>query len=205
MGTMFPYFRACDEWEQCSRFQGLEKTTSNSSSGWNTSGFTDGQSVHSCAQKLVRAIVGPQVRVCCGVVMSASKIKPMGLAMIICDQVITEASTNKKSLIGTFNQISAANFPCVHPKFFVFVVLTGGHGKVNAELSCMDESQGDVKCFGTSGPLEFKSPTDVVELVFGLNAVHFQHPGNYRMDFSCDGAIVLQRPFTIKHVTGDDK
>jgi hypothetical protein len=37
--------------------------------------------------------------------------KPIGEALILCDQIITEAITNKKSLIGIFNFIAAPQFP----------------------------------------------------------------------------------------------
>jgi len=43
----------------------------------------------------------------------------MGISLMICDQVITETETNKKSLIGVFNSISAGQFPCRHPKICI--------------------------------------------------------------------------------------
>ena len=52
-------------------------------------------------------------------------VKPLVLAIILCDSVIREAQTNKLSLIGTFNGIFANHFPCTHPTLSVYIALTG--------------------------------------------------------------------------------
>lgn len=135
--------------------------------------------------------------------MTLSRIKPMGLAMIICDQVITEAGTNKKSLIGVFNQISAAQFPCRHARFSIFVSVTGGHGAARAEIQCVNEDQGDQKLFGAEGQIKFGSPVHVVEMNFEFNNVPFLGPGKHRIDFLCDSVPILQRPFEVRQIEGD--
>ena len=54
--------------------------------------------------------------------MNTSNLKPHLNAMLICDTVITEVGTNKKSLIGLFENISASSFPA-YPSLSVFVNL----------------------------------------------------------------------------------
>ncbi len=46
---------------------------------------------------------------------------PKTNAMLICDYVITERGTNKNSLIGVFETIGAATFPCTHFAMSVYI------------------------------------------------------------------------------------
>jgi hypothetical protein len=45
--------------------------------------------------------------------------KPMGIALIICDQVIVDAKTHEKTLVATFNRITAPDFPCLHRRMSI--------------------------------------------------------------------------------------
>lgn len=121
----------------------------------------------------------------------------MGLAIVICDMVIADQETKKKSLIGLFNSLWANNFPVAHHEIHVFVSLTGGNGHYNCELNCHNESSG--KTIGqTEGPLEFKNPNDVIELDFCFRNIFFPEPGNYSFEFLCDGEMIFHRRFMVR-------
>ena len=49
----------------------------------------------------------------------AGKSTPSGLAIVVCDQIIEDKATSKKSLIGIFNNIASPTFPCRHPQLSV--------------------------------------------------------------------------------------
>ncbi len=134
--------------------------------------------------------------------MNSGKVKPIGLALIICDQVITDQDTKKRSLIGIFNNVQARQFPCAHPHMCVFVSVTGGHGEVDAEVRCSREGDGldEAPCFALKGRIRFDSPLHIVEINFDLRNVQFHQAGAYRIDLLCDGVPVLQRPFTVKEL-----
>src|SRR5436305_596684 len=55
--------------------------------------------------------------------------KPVPMAIVICDQIIEDRLTGKKTLVGLFNSIAARSFPCTHATMSVFVSLTEGRGK----------------------------------------------------------------------------
>jgi len=129
--------------------------------------------------------------------------KPMGLALIICDQVITEAGTNKKSLIGVFNRIHSVKYPSRHSRLCIFVSMTSGHGDVEAKIQCVNEDAGDKVLFGANGQITFESPIQVVEMNFEFNNVLFPMPGKHRFEFLCNDFVVLQRPFVVNQVQGD--
>jgi len=63
---------------------------------------------------------------------------PKANAMLICDSVITDKGTNKKSLIGVFEHINAFKFPCVHHSLAVYIKLTDARGKYRFRLELID-------------------------------------------------------------------
>jgi hypothetical protein len=130
--------------------------------------------------------------------------KPIGIALVVCEQVISEAVTNKKTLVGLFNQVSSKVFPFSVPKICVFVSITGGKGNLNAMLKCVNENDG-IELFKTEGPVPFKDPNQVVDLNFELINFPFPQPGLHSFDFYCDDALVLQRRFNVIQVTEGKK
>ena len=54
--------------------------------------------------------------------------------MLVCDQVITEQGTNKKSLIGIFERIGAPTFPMVLARISVYVKVVDAIGKYKFKL-----------------------------------------------------------------------
>lgn len=53
---------------------------------------------------------------------------PSVVAMLVCDQVISEQGTNKKSLIGVFDNFYSLVFPTALPRIAVYVKLADAQG-----------------------------------------------------------------------------
>ena len=119
---------------------------------------------------------------------------PSGLAIIVCDQVIEDKLTNKKSLIGIFNSIAHPNFPCRHPALCVFVSLTEGHRDCQARLRIVREENAQPVA-EVDGKIEFPDVNMVVEIAFNFLGLEFPAPGLYSIEFYCDDALVLERRF----------
>ena len=121
---------------------------------------------------------------------------PRSIAMIICDEVIDDKRTRKKSLIGMFDRIMAASFPARHPKLHIFFSLTNGRGKYKAvlqqifllDLKVLQEIQGE---------LEFSSPNDVLEYDFELLNISFPFEGKYSFQLLLDGKVAGERIFEV--------
>ena len=127
------------------------------------------------------------------------KPSPTGLAIVICDQIIEDKLTGKKSLIGIFNQIGTQNFPCRHPQICVFVSLTEGRGQSAARLRIVHDESSHIVA-EVNGTIQFPDVNVVVELNFNLVGLVFPEPGMYSIEFYCDDAIILERRFTVSHV-----
>jgi hypothetical protein len=128
----------------------------------------------------------------------AENPSPSGLAIVICDQIIEDKLTSKKSLIGIFNNIAGQQFPCRHPQVCVFISITEGRGQYNARLRIINEETSAVVA-DVSGQLQFPDVHAVVELVFNLVGLVFPETGLYSIEFYCDDALVLERRFNVSH------
>ena len=121
---------------------------------------------------------------------------PKALAMIICDEVIDDRRTHKKSLIGMFDRIATSTLPAKHPKMHVFFSLTNGRGKYQAtlqhtylpELKVLKELHGE---------LDFPNPNAILEYDFELLHVSFPHEGKYSFQLLLDGRAVAERIFEV--------
>ena len=49
---------------------------------------------------------------------------PLCVAIIICNEIIEDKTTNNKTLVGLFNSISVSALPAMHPRLFFFASVT---------------------------------------------------------------------------------
>jgi len=128
--------------------------------------------------------------------MTNTHSSPTGLAIIVCDQIIEDKLTHKKSLIGIFNQIATGKFPCQHGRLAVFVSLTEGRGVSAARLRIAHEESGHVVA-EVNGQIQFPDIHAVLELNFDMVGLVFPQAGMYSIEFYCDDALVLERRFHV--------
>ena len=121
---------------------------------------------------------------------------PMGLALLVCDMVIQDRQTNKRSLIGLFDRLFANQFPCVHPQLSVFISLTSGRGTYQCEVRCRNSEDG-TPAFSAKGPMTMNDPMQVVEMVFNMQGVRFTEPGHYWLECLVDEVPVMMRRITV--------
>jgi|SRR5882724_2265887 len=53
---------------------------------------------------------------------------PSVVAMLVCDQIITEQGTNKKSLVGIFDYFNSSVFPASLPRLAIYVKMSDAAG-----------------------------------------------------------------------------
>lgn len=128
--------------------------------------------------------------------MSSYVELPIGIGLIPCDTLIEDRLTGKKSLIGVIGAIRVTKFPCVYPAFHLLVSLTSGNGSYPCTLQLVSESKNEV-IFSGNGTLKFNNPTQVVDLVFLLQRLHFNYPDTYWIKFLIDGEPLMTRPIRV--------
>lgn len=130
---------------------------------------------------------------------------PKTNAMLICDYVITERGTNKKSLIGVFENIGAMTFPCTHHSLSVYIKLTEAQGQNRFRLELID-LQTDTVIGKSEMPdaIQIANPLTTHELVFNLRGLRFPHAGDYEFRIFANDRIFGQKTFIVNEIKPDD-
>ncbi len=122
--------------------------------------------------------------------------KPKAVSFVICDTVIDDRVTGKKSLIGLFNCIGANKLPFCLPVINVYIGLTEGYGDYQCALHCVKEDDNKT-IVRMQGPVKFDGPLAVVEANFEIRSITFPEAGMYRFEFLCEDIPVVLRKFQV--------
>ena len=85
----------------------------------------------------------------------AEFIKPIIHAFLVCDTIIIDSLTGKKSLIGAFTHLWAKTFPCHHPQIGVYFSLTDAEGRYAFEIQLIYLDKDQTVGKGSLRPLTF--------------------------------------------------
>jgi len=112
---------------------------------------------------------------------------PSVLAILLCDWIIIEQGTEKKTLVGVFENLKSTGFPVVRPMGF-YARLTDLEGHYHFTLRIV-RLNGDKEDFMAGAEFNFKSDDRLgtLELALNLPAVPFTEPGRYEFQLSADG------------------
>lgn len=124
--------------------------------------------------------------------MPSNRPPPDVLAMIVCDQIITDRLTGKQSLIGMFAKVHAAGFPVSHPQLSVFVALTDGSGEVELLIRIVDANDARPAIVEGKGKVTFKNPRAIANLALSFHGLRFPEPGEYRVQLYSDGELLRE-------------
>lgn len=124
--------------------------------------------------------------------MSNQKPPPDVLALLICDQIITDRLTGKQSLIGMFSRIHTRGFPASHPQLCVYVAMTDGHGVCDLTIRIVDANEARPPLVEGKGKVRFENPRAIATLVLQFHGLVFPEPGEYRVQILSDGALMRE-------------
>lgn len=121
---------------------------------------------------------------------------PTLVSLLVCDQIIDDKITNKKSAIGLFNAVIVPKCPAAIQQMFVLASLTEIESRVVVQLRLVRDADNEV-LFETHGPIEAPSPLAVVDLVFGLQGTQIPSQGQYAFEMLCSGEVLGRRRFQV--------
>jgi len=104
---------------------------------------------------------------------------PVISAMLICDKIIAEAMTNKKTLVGIFENIAAVKFPCIHHSLSIYINFTDALGSYDFKLELVDSDENKPLNTAEIKNVVVKDKLMSSELAFNLQGLSFPHPGKY--------------------------
>jgi hypothetical protein len=127
-------------------------------------------------------------------------MKPIVLAMVICDNYYRDAHTGKSILSGTFSSINSAAFPSKHGNCAIYVALTDVAANGSAQLIFRKEN-GEFSM--QLPPWDVQAPENrraVVEIGGNINGLPIPEEGNYEFVLLWDGQEVALRRLTANKI-----
>jgi hypothetical protein len=113
---------------------------------------------------------------------------PSVVAMLVCDQVISEQGTGKKSLIGIFENISAPAFP-TQTRLAIYAKLVDASGYYHILIRLVnlkDES----KVAEIKAELKIIDPTACAELALNIAGIILPAAGKYEFQLYANDAFL---------------
>ena len=122
---------------------------------------------------------------------------PVVKAVLVCDYVIHEQHTNKKSCVGIFHQIQAGNFPCRHGQLSIYANFMEAEGEYVFELLLVNLKDGKVLGSGATPKLTVPDRLHAAEIAFQLQNIVFPNPGKYEFRLIANGELIAQKGITV--------
>jgi hypothetical protein len=120
-------------------------------------------------------------------------MKPIVLAMIICDYYYRDAHSGKSILAGTFSSINSSSFPSKHGNCAVYIALTDVAQSGEAQLAFRKEGGS----FSMNlPPWRVNMPEDrtsVLEIGGNINGLPLPEEGWYEFVVSWNGSEIFSR------------
>ena len=114
---------------------------------------------------------------------------PVLIAFLVCDQIIEDAPTGKKTIVGVFDRITSANFPASHAPSSLYVKLIDCEGdyEVKIEFAQVSNQAVLLEMAGTSNS---KSRHEYAEFVLPCPPLPLPDPGEYEFRLWMDNKFV---------------
>ena len=120
-------------------------------------------------------------------------------AIIVCDYMITDRDTGKRSLLGIFTRIRGQTFPLAHPRLSVYTRLIDGQGTYAARLELVRLETMETIGEGTVD-ITIPDRLQYHEVTFTLSEIIFPEPGQYEFRLYADNAFLGQQTFAVAQV-----
>ena len=121
---------------------------------------------------------------------------PTLVSLLICDQVIDDRLTKKKSAIGLFNTVLVPSLPTRIHQLAVMATLTEIAGRTPLQLRLVRDDDNSV-LMQTRGHVKAPNPLAMVDLVFAMQGVPIAKPGQYAFELLSGDELLGRRRFQV--------
>jgi hypothetical protein len=126
--------------------------------------------------------------------MSETIPPPTLIAFVVCDSIYFDG-TGKQALVGLFDQIRAAEFPAVHSRFCVIVMMTSLRPNTQCKLEIVNSAEEEIVAM--EGKITGDTPRTIYQVIFEFTSVTFPSDGQYMIRFIANGHTIGQRPIDL--------
>jgi hypothetical protein len=115
---------------------------------------------------------------------------PVVLAFLLCDKIVQEAGTGKKTIVGIFDRVWAESFPTVHGPFGIYAKLADAAGAYDLKIDILHLESNEMIGQGGMKALAGDDPLAVVDLVLNLPGIPLPKQGTYEFQLSANGVWI---------------
>lgn len=121
---------------------------------------------------------------------------PSLVSLLLCDQIIDDRLTSKKSAIGIFNTVIVPSVPTRIFQMSVMASLTEISGRTPLVLRMMRDSDNEV-IFHTNGWVDAPNPLATVDLIFAMQGIQVPTFGQYAFELLASDETLGRRRFQV--------
>jgi hypothetical protein len=121
---------------------------------------------------------------------------PYSLAMLLCDQVIVDERSKKKTLVGLFDIIYAKSFPAKHPSLSVYARLTDAEGQYKFRMDYVQVKTDNLLGRADIPPIDITDRLKTHELVMQFPPIDIPVQGEYEFRLWANDRYVGRVKFT---------
>lgn len=125
---------------------------------------------------------------------------PYPLAILLCDQIIVDERSKKKTLVGIFDSIYAEQFPVMHRPLSVYVRLTDAEGQYEFRMDYVQIQTDNLLGQGTIPGVSITDRLKVHELVMEFPRIEIPEPGDYEFRLWAGERYIGRAKFTAVEV-----
>jgi hypothetical protein len=123
--------------------------------------------------------------------------RPSVQAFLVCDQVIEDSLTKKKSLIGIFTHLQAVTFPFQHQHMGLYFCLTDAEGTYQFEIDLVCLNSEQLVCRATLSNIVITDRLQISDFGVNIPSLVFPIPGRYEFRLKMNGHLIAQKDFTV--------
>ena len=122
---------------------------------------------------------------------------PSVQAFLVCDQVIEDGLTKKKSLIGIFTHLQAAAFPFQHNQMGLYFCLTDAEGSYRFDIDLAYLNTEQLVCRATLPNIVIGDRLQISDFGINIPSLIFPAPGRYEFRLRMEGHLIAQKDFNV--------
>jgi hypothetical protein len=129
-------------------------------------------------------------------------VKPSVQAFLVCDQVIEDSLTKKKSLIGIFTHLQAIIFPFQHQQMGLYFCLTDAEGVYRFDIDLIYLNNEQLICRATLPNIVIDDRLQISDFGINIPSLIFPAPGRYEFRLRVEGSFIAQKDFNVMQLSG---
>ena len=122
-------------------------------------------------------------------------------AFLVCDSVIEDSLTKKKSLIGLFTHLQAMTFPFQHHQLGLYFCMTDAEGTYHFDIDLMHVNTDQLVCRASLPDIVIGDRLQIADCGINVPALLFPSPGRYEFRLRMNGRVIAQKDFSVIQVT----